>query len=99
MRQRYRVAQLSIVGPSLAAVAVLTLVSVLLLLFTLAIDLLVKTLTLLSDVVSMLIVFAQYLQTGLTLVTRNNWLLSATAFVLVIMMGMWLRLMRHPQEA
>jgi predicted anti-sigma-YlaC factor YlaD len=102
MQQRSRIAQLRIVGPLLAVVAMLALGSVPVLLFTLAIvqpDLMVKTLTLLSDGVGALIVFAQYLQAGLTLVTRNSWLLSPTAFVLVVMMGMWLRLMRHPQEA
>ena len=102
MQQRSRIAQLRIVGPLLAVVAMLALGSVPVLLFTLAIvqpDLMVKTLTLLSDGVGGLIDFAQYLQAGLMLVTRNSWLLSATAFVLVVMMGMWLRLMRHPQEA
>lgn len=101
-QQRSRVARLRIVGPSLVVVAVLSLGSVPLLLYTLASvepHLMVKMLTLLSDVVDMLIVFGQYLQAGLTLITRNNWLLSATAFVLVVMMGMWLRLMRYPQEA
>ena len=102
MQQRLRIAHLRIVGPLVAALAVLTLGSIPLLLFTLATvqpDLMVKTLTLLSDGVGGLIDFAQYLQAGLMLVTRNSWLLSATAFVLVVMMGMWLRLMRHPQEA
>src|SRR5215467_1292058 len=94
MQQRSRIAHLRMVGPSLAAVTMLILGGVPVLLITLAIlqpDLMVKTLTFLSDVVGMLIVFAQYIQAGLTLVTRNSWLLSATAFVLVIMMGMWLR--------
>ncbi len=58
----------------------------------------VNTLTWLSDAVGVLIVLAQYIQAGLLLVTRNNLLLSGLAFVLVVMMAMWLRLMRHPQE-
>jgi hypothetical protein len=62
-------------------------------------DLVVKALSLLSSVIDILFVVAQYLQVGLTLVTRNNWLLSGVAFVVVVMMGMWLRLMRPPQEA
>jgi len=102
LQQRSRIAHLRIVGPLVAALAVLTLGSIPLLLFILATvqpDLMVKTLTLLSDGVGGLIVFAQYLQAGLMLVTRNSWLLSVTAFILVVMMGMWLRLMRHPQEA
>jgi uncharacterized membrane protein YpjA len=32
-------------------------------------------------------------------ITRNNLWLSGLAFVVVIMMGMWLRLMRTPKEA
>jgi len=59
----------------------------------------VKALSLLSSGIDILFVSAQYFQIGLTLVTRNNWLLSAVAFSVVIMMGMWLRLMRPPQEA
>jgi len=46
-----------------------------------------------------LVILAQYVQTALILVTRDNRLLLVVAFVLVVMMGMWLRLMRHPQEA
>lgn len=101
-QQRSRLAHLRILGPSLVAVAVLSLGSVPLLLYALASvepHLMVKVLALLSDVVGVLIIFGQYLQAGLTLITLNNWLLSATAFVLVVMMGMWLRLMRYPQEA
>jgi len=46
-----------------------------------------------------LIVLAQYLQAGLMFITQDNRLLLGVAFVLVVMMGMWLRLMRHPQGA
>lgn len=53
----------------------------------------------LGGTIDMLMVLAQYIQTGLTLVTYNNWLLLAVAFAVVVMMGMWLRLMRYPQEA
>jgi predicted anti-sigma-YlaC factor YlaD len=101
-QQRFHVSRLRIIGPSLVALVILGLSSAPLLLVTVAVvqpDLMVKTLMLLSDLVSTLIVFVQYLQAGLTLVTRNNWLLSATALVLVVIMGMWLRLMRYPQEA
>ena len=59
----------------------------------------VNVLALLSDVIDALVTLVQYLQTGLALVIHDNWLLSGMALVLVIMMGMWLRLMRHPQEA
>jgi len=62
-------------------------------------DLAVKILSLLNGVIDVVIILAQYSQEGLTLATRNNWLLSGVAFAVVVMMGMWLRLMRHPQEA
>jgi len=57
------------------------------------------TLAFLGGTVDILIVLAQYIQTGLTLVTYNTWLLLAVAFAVVVMMVMWLRLMRYPQEA
>jgi predicted anti-sigma-YlaC factor YlaD len=100
-QQRSREARLRVVGPLLAAVVVLTLSGLPLLLLAAAIfqpDLMVNTLTWLSDAVGVLIVLAQYIQAGLLLVTRNNLLLSGLAFVLVVMMATWLRLMRHPQE-
>jgi hypothetical protein len=40
---------------------------------------------------------AQYLQTGLAFITRNSMILSGIALILVVMMGMWLRLMRYPR--
>jgi len=101
LQQRSREARLRIIGPLLAVVVVAILGSMPLLLLVAAIfqpDLMVNTLTWLSDAVGMLIMLAQYIQAGLLLVTRNNLLLSGLAFVLVIMMAMWLRLMRHPQE-
>ncbi len=58
-----------------------------------------NVLALLSGIIDVLVVLAQYVQTGLALIVHDNWLLSGMALVLVIMMGMWLRLMRHPQEA
>jgi hypothetical protein len=54
---------------------------------------------LLSDGIAALVILAQYLQAGLALVTRDNWLLPGVALVLVVMMGMWLGLMRYPREA
>jgi hypothetical protein len=90
------------VSAFLAAITFFTLGSIPLLLLALTIvrpDLLEKTLSLLSDGVGVLIVLAQYTQTGLTLLSSDNRLLLSTAFVIVVMMGMWLRLMRYPQEA
>jgi len=101
-QQRSRMARMGVVGAPLAAMALFTLVSIPLLVLALAIvqpDLLEQTLPLLSNVVGMLIVLAEYFQVGLTLITQDSWLLLGVAFVLVVMMGMWLRLMRHPQGA
>src|SRR5258706_1100293 len=101
-QQQSRTACMRGVGAFLAAITFFTLGSIPLLLLALAIvqpDLLEKTLSLLSDGVGVLIVLAQYMQTGLTLLSSDNRLLLSAAFVMVVMMGMWLRLMRHPQEA
>jgi len=54
---------------------------------------------LLTGVIEAFIILTQYLQNGLIMLMYNNWLLSGVAFALVVMMGMWLRLMRPPQEA
>lgn len=101
-RQQSRMARMRVIGLPLAAIVFFALGSIPLLLLALAIvqpDLLVNTLSLLGDVVSVLIILAQYLQAALVFITLDNRLLLTVAFVLVVMMGMWLRLMRHPQEA
>jgi|SRR5579859_177620 len=101
-QQQFRMARMRVVGAPLAAIIFFTLGSIPLLLLALTIvqpDLLEQTLSLLSNVVDVFIVLTQYLQTGLTLMTHDNRLLLGVAFILVVMMGMWLRLMRHPQEA
>jgi hypothetical protein len=102
VQQQTRIARLRILNPSFVALA--SIIIGLLLLFLLALlifqtDLLIKALTLLSGGIDALVVLGQYLQTGLSLIIRDNWLLSGMALILVIMMGIWLRLMRHPQEA
>ncbi len=101
-RQQSRVARLRIFTPKFAAFAYLTigLISLsLLALFIFQIDLVIKALALVNNGIDALIVLAQYIQTGLALITRDNWLLSVVALGLVVLMGMWLRLMRYPQEA
>ena len=101
-QQRSRMARMGVVGAPLAAITLFTLVSFPVLLLALAIlqpDLLGQTFLPLSDIVGVLIVLAQYFQAGLTIITRDDRLLLGVAFVLVVMMGMWLRLMRHPQGA
>jgi len=101
-QQQSRVAHLRPVGAATAAIVFFTLGSVPLLLLAIALiqtDLLVKAVSSpLNGILDMLFISGQYLQTELTWVTRNNLLLSAMAFAFVVMMGVWLRLMRHPQE-
>jgi hypothetical protein len=102
MQQQSRLTTLQTVGPRVAAVVVFVLGSLTLALLAVSIvqpDLIVKVLPLLSGVVEVFIALVEYLQMPLSLVAYNSWLLSGVAFVLVILMGMWLRLMRHPQEA
>lgn len=101
-QQQQRVARMRTTGTALAALGMFIISSVPLLLLAIIImqtDMVVKALSWLGSSIDTLIVLAQYLQTGLTLATRNSWLLSTVAFAVVVMMGMWLRLMRHPQEA
>ncbi|MBV9691968.1 MAG: zf-HC2 domain-containing protein [Ktedonobacteraceae bacterium] len=101
-QQQTRIVRLRTVGMALAAATFFTLGSIPLLLLAITIEqtgLAVKALSLLSNVIDVLYILTQYLQTGLTIATRNSWLLSGVAFAVVVMMGMWLRLMRYPQEA
>lgn len=101
-QQRSRVAKIRPTAVALAALTLLTVSSIPLFVIALTIiqpDLFVKSLNLVGDSPGILVVLAQYLQAGLTMVARNNWLLSGVAFAVVIMMGIWLRLMRYPQEA
>ena len=101
-QQRTRIARLGIFTPRFAAFTYVTMGLISLALLTLFIfktDLVVNVLALLGGVIDALVTLTQYLQTGLALLIHDNWLLSGMALVLVIMMGMWLRLMRHPQEA
>jgi len=100
-QQHTRVARLRSVAAAFAAITFFTLSSIPLLLLAVAIiqtDLVVKALAPLNGIIDVLIILAEYLQTGVALVSRDNWLLSGVAFAVVVMMGMWLRLMRHPQE-
>jgi anti-sigma factor RsiW len=101
-QQQSRVARLRHTIAAPVAIILFALSSVPLLLFAIAIiqtDFALKALASLNGVINLFIILAQYLQAGLTLAARDNWLLSGVAFAVVVMMGMWLRLMRHPQEA
>ena len=103
VQQQTRVARLRPVGAATAAIIFFTLGSVPLLLLAVMLiqtDLVDKAVSSpLNGVIDMLFISGQYLQAELTWVTRNNLLLSVIAFAFVVMMGVWLRLMRRPQEA
>jgi hypothetical protein len=101
-QQQFRMARLQIIGPSLVAIVFFALGTIPLLLVALTIiqpDVMAQILPFLSTGIGALVVLAEYLQTGLTLITRDNWMLSGIALVFVLLLGMWLRLMRYPQEA
>ena len=97
-KQQSRMVRLHRVVPSLAVVFVV-LGTLPILLFVVQPHLVAQFITLLSGAIELFITLVQYVQTELTLVTRNSLLLSGVALVLVVMMGLWLRLMRSPQEA
>jgi cation transport ATPase len=101
-QQQSRMAQMRPVGFPLVAMLFFTLGSIPLLLLALAIvqpDWLASLLSSLSMGIYALFVLLQYMQEALTLMTGNSRLLAIVALALVVMMGMWLRLMRPPREA
>jgi len=97
-KQQSRMVRLHRVVPSLA-VALFVIGVLPVLLFVVQPHLVAQFIMLLSGAIELFITLMQYVQTELTLVTRNSLLLSGVALVLVVMMGLWLRLMRSPQEA
>lgn len=100
-QQRSRVARMRKGGTAFAALLFFTLSCIPLLILAITLvqtDFMVHVLLLLSSVVDVLYVLGQYVQTGLTIVTHNSFLLTGVSFIVVLMMGMWLRLMRPPQE-
>ncbi len=101
-QQQTRMARMGKVAIPLVALLVFIVGSVPLLLLALFIiqpDLLDTLLLTLGNVVFGLIILGQYVQAALALVTGDSRLLAIVALGLVVMMGMWLRLMRPPQEA
>jgi hypothetical protein len=60
---------------------------------------LVQLLAKLNDTMALLVAVEEGIKTTLSLIPSNSWLLSGVALAIVLMMGMWLRLMRHPREA
>jgi Putative zinc-finger len=101
-QQQLRMASMRKAGAIGAALGFLIVSSIPLLFLVMTImqtNLMLKILSFLNGAIDTSIIIGQYLQRGLTLVMSNNWLLSGLAFMVIIMMGMWLRLMRTPQEA
>jgi hypothetical protein len=94
-----RIRTIGATGVALGVFALSSIPLILLALLFLQTDIVMNTLSLLNGVVDVFFILTQYLQNGLTMLTYNNWLLSAIAFAMVVLMGMWLRLMRPPQEA
>jgi predicted anti-sigma-YlaC factor YlaD len=97
-KQQSRIARLHRVGPSMAVVC-FALAALPLLVFAVEPQLIVKVFTLLSGGIEAFFMIAQYVEAELLLITHNSLLLSGVALALVMMMGLWLRLMRYPQEA
>jgi hypothetical protein len=101
-QQRLRIERIRTVGALGVAIGIFILSSIPLLILAmlnLQTDVVVNTLSLLNNVLDVFFILTQYLQNGLTMLMYNNWLLSGVALAMVVMMGMWLRLMRPPQEA
>lgn len=62
-------------------------------------DLLARLIDALSGVFAVIFVLEEELKRGLSLIPASSWLLSGAALLVVLMMGLWIRLMRCPQEA
>ena len=57
-----------------------------------------RTLNALDGSIALLVVIGEQIRLGLSVIPSNQWLVSGAALVVVLMMGLWIRLMRHPQE-
>ena len=98
-RRIERIRTIGATGVAFGVFALSSIPLVLLALLFLQADVVMNTLSVLNGVVDVFFILTQYLQNGLIMLTYNNWLLSVIAFAMVVLMGMWLRLMRPPQEA
>jgi hypothetical protein len=61
--------------------------------------LLARTLDALGGVIALLLALEEGIRRGLALIPVGNWLLSGAALAVVLMMGLWVKLMRPPREA
>lgn len=62
-------------------------------------DLLERVLDGLSGVIATLFALEESIRRALAQIPLSSWLLSGAALLVVLMMGLWVRLMRYPQEA
>jgi len=58
-----------------------------------------RTLSALDDNIALLIALVERARQGAAQTPSGNWLLSASALVVVLLTGLWIRLMRYPQDA
>jgi hypothetical protein len=96
-QQQVRVARMRTGGLAFALLTFLALGSIPLVLAVILLvqtDMMVNLLSFLRSIIDVGYVLALSLQTALIVVTHNNLLLSLLAFVVVLMMAMWIRLMR-----
>lgn len=61
--------------------------------------LLARALDALGGVIGFLVMLEEDIRQELALIPLSNWLLSGAALLVVLMMGLWVRLMRPPREA
>jgi hypothetical protein len=62
-------------------------------------DLLERVLDTLSGAIAWFFALGDSARQELTQIPLNSWLLSGAALLVVLMMGLWVRLMRYPREA
>jgi hypothetical protein len=53
----------------------------------------------LDGTIALLVMVEEQIKLGLSLIPSSSWLLSAAALVVVLLTGLWIRLMRYPQDA
>lgn len=75
------------------------LVAVFVVLLMLRPELLTRLIDAFSGGFAIVFMLEEELKLGLSLIPSSSWLLSGAALVVVLMMGLWIRLMRYPQEA
>jgi succinyl-CoA synthetase alpha subunit len=53
----------------------------------------------LDDAIAIIVMVTEQIKLGLSLNPSASWLLSVAALVVVLLTGLWIRLMRYPQDA